>query len=109
MCALGGEALCLGPGRAGSGLGTWMAAGQERDWVGVSFGGKLTGLGKGWDVGGKEQETPKLPPNSLAQNPGRAMVPFPEMGKTQGGTGLERKRTLLLDVLTSGYNVLPSG
>lgn len=64
-----------------------MAARQERIGLVFPLEAELTGLGRGWAVGGKGQETPKLPPSFLAQNTGRAMVPFPEMEKTQGGTG----------------------
>lgn len=64
-----------------------MAARQARIGLVFPLEAELTGLGRGWAVGGKGQETPKLPPSFLARNTGRAMVPFPEMGKTQGGTG----------------------
>jgi hypothetical protein len=64
-----------------------MAAGQERIGLAFPLEAELTGLGRGWDVGGEGQETPKLPPNFLAPNTGQVMVLFPEMGKMQKGTG----------------------
>lgn len=63
-----------------------MAAGQERISLAFPLEAELTGLGRGWDVGGEGQETPKLSPNFLALSTGQALVPFPEMGKTQRGT-----------------------
>lgn len=43
------------PGRAGSGLDPWMAARQERIGLVFPLEAELTGLGRGWAMGGKDR------------------------------------------------------
>lgn len=81
------EAGVVVQGRAGSDLHTVMAAGTEESGLRIYFGGRIDKSWQWRDVGGEARQDSRMPPSFLAQATGWTTVPFPEMGKTQGGAG----------------------
>lgn len=68
-------------------MGTAVAAGTEGGGFGIYFGGRIDRSWQWIDVGGENQEDPRVPPSFLAPATGRTMVPLPETGKIRGGAG----------------------
>ena len=64
-----------------------MAAGTEESGLGIYFGGRIDKFGRGWMWVARSGRIQGCLPVFWPEQLGGRWLPFPEMGKTQGGAG----------------------